>query len=63
MKYAVVFKVITLACIFTGIVLIACNRELDKTNPNSPTVDNYFKNSTELLGAPMLFIPFSIRRL
>jgi hypothetical protein len=50
MKYAVVLKVITLTCIITGVVLIACNRELDKTNPNSPTVDKYFKNSTELLG-------------
>lgn len=50
MKYTVVHKVITLACIVTAIVVIACNRDLDKSNPNSPTVDTYFKNSTELLG-------------
>lgn len=50
MKYTVLYKVITLACIATGIVVIACNKKLDKTNPNSPTVDKYFKNSTELLG-------------
>ncbi|NII27904.1 RagB/SusD family nutrient uptake outer membrane protein [Pseudoflavitalea sp. X16] len=50
MKYALVYKVTTLACIITAIVVVACNRELDKSNPNSPTVDTYFKNSTELLG-------------
>ena len=50
MKYTVVHKVIALACMVTAIVVIACNRDLDKSNPNSPTVDTYFKNSTELLG-------------
>lgn len=50
MKYALVYKVITLACIATAIAVVACNKDLDKTNPNAPAVSNYFKNSTELLG-------------
>lgn len=50
MKYATVYKAITGCCLLAVIVVIACNRDLDKTNPNSPTVNNYFKNSNELLG-------------
>lgn len=50
MKYTRVYKAITGLSLLAVIVVIACNRDLDKTNPNSPTVDNYFKNSTELLG-------------
>ena len=50
MKSTVVYKVTTVACVIAVIVVVACNRELDKTNPNSPTVNNYFKNSNELLG-------------
>lgn len=50
MKSATVYKVITVASILAVVVVVACNRELDKTNPNSPTVDGYFKNSNELLG-------------
>lgn len=50
MKYTTAYKLIILACITTGAVIMACNKKLDKTNPNSPTVDSYFKNSAELLG-------------
>lgn len=50
MKYATVYKATIAGCLLAGIVVVACNRDLDKTNPNSPTVNNYFKNSNELLG-------------
>lgn len=50
MKYSVLYRPIIVACIITVVTIGACKRDLDKTNPNSPTVDKYFKNSTELLG-------------
>lgn len=50
MKYSVLYKVIVLACVATVITVIACNRELDKTNPNAPALGSYFKNSSQLLG-------------
>jgi starch-binding outer membrane protein, SusD/RagB family len=31
------------------IVTLACNKDLDKTNPSYVTLDDYFKNSSELL--------------
>lgn len=31
------------------LIIVACNKDLDKTNPSYATLDNYFKNSTELL--------------
>jgi len=30
-------------------VALACNKDLDKTNPSYPALDGYFKNSSELL--------------
>jgi hypothetical protein len=36
--------------IIAGLLLImACNKDLDKTNPSYATLDKYFKNSSELL--------------
>jgi hypothetical protein len=29
------------------LIIVACNKDLDKTNPSYATLDNYFKNSTE----------------
>ncbi|HEY4935902.1 MAG TPA: RagB/SusD family nutrient uptake outer membrane protein, partial [Puia sp.] len=35
--------------IFTGIVLmIACNKKLDQTDQNNPTIESYFKTAEEL---------------
>jgi tetratricopeptide (TPR) repeat protein len=31
------------------IMMLACNKDLNKTNPSYVTLDNYFKNSSELL--------------
>lgn len=39
-------SVITVAII--SIVIAACDKNLDKTDPNAVTVDNYFKNAAEL---------------
>lgn len=50
MKKTTAYKFIIFAGITTGAVILACNKQLDKTNPNSPTVDKYFKTSSELLG-------------
>lgn len=41
------FKILAAAC-FTMILVMACKRDLDKTNPSYPTLESYFKNSTEL---------------
>jgi len=35
--------------IILAMLTIACNKDLDKTNPGYATLDNYFKNSEELL--------------
>jgi len=32
-----------------SITILACNKQLEKTDPSHPTLDTYFKNSTELL--------------
>lgn len=46
-------KKIYLKLILTGLIIIitvvSCDKNLDKKNPNSVTVDSYFKNSSELL--------------
>lgn len=46
-------KKLYLSIIVAGIILtiggISCDKNLDKSDPNTVTVDQYFKNSTELL--------------
>ncbi|UFH53799.1 hypothetical protein [Spirosoma sp. KNUC1025] len=41
--------------LITGILFLGlisgCKEELDKTNPNGVTVDNFYKNGTELTSA------------
>ncbi|MBE7174348.1 MAG: RagB/SusD family nutrient uptake outer membrane protein, partial [Williamsia sp.] len=41
------FKLSAAGC-FIVILVMACKRDLDKTNPSYPTLESYFKNSTEL---------------
>ena len=41
------FKIIAASC-FIIVMVMACKRDLDKTNPSYPTLESYFKNSTEL---------------
>ncbi|UPK68510.1 RagB/SusD family nutrient uptake outer membrane protein [Chitinophaga filiformis] len=39
---------ITIAVAMAAVFSIACNKDLDKTNPSYATLDKYFKNSEEL---------------
>lgn len=38
-----------MGCCMACVLLAACTKNLDKTNPSYATLDNYFKNSDELL--------------
>jgi hypothetical protein len=49
MKHANFFKLITAACIMTGAIVFSCTKDLDKSNPSYPTLNSYFKSSSELL--------------
>lgn len=41
------FKITTAGCVIIFMIM-ACKRDLDKTNPSYPTLESYFKNSNEL---------------
>lgn len=32
-----------------AVTIVACEKQLNKTNPSYPTLDTYFRNSDELL--------------
>lgn len=49
MKKHTFYNNLTLAVVMAAVFTIACNKELDKTNPSYATLDKYFKNSTEML--------------
>ena len=42
------FLKISVAVLLVGTTIVACKRDLDKINPSYPTLESYFKNSTEL---------------
>jgi hypothetical protein len=42
-KYSIVTSLVTV------LTIIACEKQLDKTNPSYPTLDTYFRNTDELL--------------
>src|SRR5215213_10176127 len=48
MKYLNFYKLILAGSLATALVVMACNRELDKTNPSYPSLATYFKTSAEL---------------
>jgi len=50
MKYSNLYKALAGVAMVAGTVFIACNKQLDKTDPSHPTLETYFKNSSELLG-------------
>jgi len=37
------------AALITVVTIIACEKQLNKTNPSYPTLDTYFRNNDELL--------------
>lgn len=49
MKNVFAHRMLTFAGLMLLVMAMACNKELDKNNPNAPAVEEYFKNSTELL--------------
>ncbi|WP_153799547.1 RagB/SusD family nutrient uptake outer membrane protein [Foetidibacter luteolus] len=48
MKKIHFYRNATIACLLLTALIVACNKDLDKTNPSYITVDNYFKNADEL---------------
>ncbi len=49
MTYSNLYKALAGVVLTAGIIVIACNKQLDKTDPSHPTLETYFKNSAELL--------------
>jgi hypothetical protein len=50
MQYSNLYKSLAGVVIIAGTIVIACNKQLDKTDPSHPTLETFFKNSSELLG-------------
>ncbi|GAA0541759.1 putative outer membrane starch-binding protein [Chitinophaga japonensis] len=48
-NYSNLYKILAGTVLVAGSLIIACNKELDKTDPSHPTLETYFKNSAELL--------------
>lgn len=44
------YKALAGVVLAAGTVIISCNKQLDKTDPSHPTLETYFKTSSELLG-------------
>ena len=49
MKKINFYRNIVIACLILTALILACNKDLNKTNPSYATLDNYFKNSDQLL--------------
>lgn len=49
MKKNIFYRNVIIACLITSGLTVACNQDLDKTNPSYATLDDYFKNSSEML--------------
>ncbi len=47
MKFSGIIKITTAVCVI-ALVVVACKKDLDLTNPSYPTLESYFKNSVEL---------------
>jgi hypothetical protein len=50
MQYSNLYKSLAGVVLIAGTIVIACNKQLDKTDPSHPTLETFFKNSSELLG-------------
>lgn len=48
MRYVASYRNIIICGLLTMTMVISCTADLDKENPNLPSLDKYFKNSTEL---------------
>lgn len=48
MRYYTIYKRLAVPALAAGLLLAACSKNLDKTNPNSVTVDQYYKTAAEL---------------
>jgi hypothetical protein len=51
MKSMKIYSGIIIIGLIIAIAIISCDKDLDKSDPNAVTVDQFFKNSAELLGA------------
>lgn len=49
MKKHIFYNNITIAVVMLAVFAMACSKDLDKTNPSYAALDNYFKNSGEML--------------
>ena len=49
MKRNHIYRYSILAALLLAVTIIACEKQLNKTNPSYPTLDTYFRNSDELL--------------
>lgn len=49
MQYSNLHKLLVGVMLVAGMTILACNKQLEKTDPSHPTLDTYFKNSAELL--------------
>lgn len=48
MKKTTFYRSAVIACLISTALIIACNKQLDKSNPSYVTLDSYFKNADEL---------------
>ena len=48
MKNKKIYSWVFITSIILTVIIISCDKNLDKTNPNAVTVDQFFKNSAEL---------------
>lgn len=48
MNYIQLYKKTLLALLGAGVLILSCSKDLNKANESYPTLDSYFKNSTEL---------------
>jgi hypothetical protein len=49
MKYSNLFKGAGIGVLIAVVFLFSCDKNLNKTNPNAPTVQSFFKTSAQLL--------------
>jgi tetratricopeptide (TPR) repeat protein len=49
MKPTHIYKYSIGAALLIGVAIVACEKQLNKTNPSYPTLDTYFRNSEQLL--------------
>jgi hypothetical protein len=59
MKRNHIYRYSMLAALLVAVTIIACEKQLNKTNPSYPTLDTYFRNADELLkGANAIYSSF-----